>query len=175
MKIQLSLILILILFSCTPKKENTTATTPENITQQDTVKVTKEVVFEENPTTENNDTSTTEITNEDYYICYTDDDVATRVIWIRFAKDGKAKQVKYKGQKEAINVVFVSEEISEGGAHPTIESNYDEIYNGTKNGTYTLTHSGVWDYVTYTRKKDQKQFHFTINHDADPYGKEPCF
>ncbi len=169
------LLLLLVLISCTSKKENTTETTPENNVQQDTVKVTEEVVSEENPTTENNDTPANEITNEDYYICYTDDDVATRVIWIRFTKDGKAQQVKYKGQKEAINLVFVSEETSEGGAHPTIEYNYDEIYNGTKNGTYTLTHSGVWDYVTYTREKDQKQFHFTINHDADPYGKEPCF
>ncbi|MBF02803.1 MAG: hypothetical protein CMP76_05855 [Flavobacterium sp.] len=168
------LLLLLVLISCTSKKENTTETTPENNTQQDTVKVTEAIVPEENSTTENNDNST-EITNEDYYICYTDDDVPTRVIWIRFAKDGKAQQVKYKGQKEAINVVFVSEETSEGGAHPTIESNYDEIYNGTKNGTYTLTHSGVWDYVTYTREKDQKQFHFTIDHEADPYGKEPCF
>lgn len=168
------LLFLLVLISCTSKKENTTETTPENNTQQDTVKVTEAIVPEENSTTENNDNST-EITNEDYYICYTDDDVPTRVIWIRFAKDGKAQQVKYKGQKEAINVVFVSEETSEGGAHPTIESNYDEIYNGTKNGTYTLTHSGVWDYVTYTREKDQKQFHFTIDHEADPYGKEPCF
>ena len=114
------LLVLLVLISCTSKKENTTATTPENNVHQDTIKVTEEIVTEENPNTENNDTSANEMTNEDYYICYTDDDVPTRVIWIRFTKDGKAQQVKYKGQKEAINIVFVSEEMSEGGAHPTI-------------------------------------------------------
>ncbi|VXB67107.1 conserved hypothetical protein [Flavobacterium sp. 9AF] len=110
-----------------------------------------------------------------HYICYKDNEVPSRIIWISFTKDGKAIQIKYKGQKEAINLTFVSEDITEEGAHPTIETIYDEVYNGTKNGTYILTHSGVWDYVSYTREKDKKQFQFTIDHEANPYGKEPCF
>lgn len=110
-----------------------------------------------------------------HYICYTNDVNPAMKIWISFAEDGKAVQVKYIGQKTAINLVFDKEEYQEGGAHPTTIQYYDEMYNGQKNGSYKLTHSGVWDYVAYIRGKDSKPFNFTIDHDADPYGSEPCF
>ncbi|MDN3595486.1 hypothetical protein [Zunongwangia endophytica] len=109
------------------------------------------------------------------YICYTSDSNKNKRIWIEFAKNGKAQKVKYEGQKETIDLKYTEEEFQKGGAHPTIITYYDEIYQGEVNGTYKLTHSGVWDYVTYTRGKDGKEFNYTIDHEKDPYGDKPCF
>lgn len=111
----------------------------------------------------------------DHYICYTDNNSSSRKMWIGFTEDGKATQIKYFGQEESIDLAFTNEEYISGGAHPTIISNYDEWYEGRINGKYTLTHSGIWDYVTYVRGTDGKEFNFTIDHSADPYGKRPCF
>ncbi|WBL22805.1 hypothetical protein [Zunongwangia sp. HRR-M8] len=109
------------------------------------------------------------------YICYTSDNDKNKRIWIELGEDGKANKVKYEGQKETIDLKYTKEEYSEGGAHPTITKYYDEIYKGEVNGTYTLIHSGVWDYVTYTRGRDGKEFNYTIDHEKDPYGNKPCF
>ncbi len=110
-----------------------------------------------------------------HYICFKDDKVSSRMIWVSYTETNKALQVKYKGQKEAINLVFDKEEVISGGAKPTIIKYYNEIYKGQQNGTYKLTHSGIWDYVEYVRKKDGKTFNFTIDHESNPYGKEACF
>ena len=111
----------------------------------------------------------------DHYICYTNDDKKEMRIWISFDKDGKAVQVKYEGQKKGINLTFNKEDYKEGNAYPTTTTYYKEIYGGKVNGKYKLTHAGIWDYTEYTRAKDGKVFNFTIDHDANPYGKEPCF
>jgi hypothetical protein len=49
------------------------------------------------------------------------------------------------------------------------------MVDGKENGQYRITHSGIWDYVEYKRGTDGKIFNFTIDHNANPYGKEPCF
>lgn len=111
----------------------------------------------------------------DHYICFTNDKNTSRRIWVSFTKDNIAIEIKYEGQTEGIELKFTHEEYIEGGTHPTIINYYDEIYNGTINGRYKLTHSGIWDYLEYTRGRDSKTFNFTIDHNADPYGKTPCF
>lgn len=114
-----------------------------------------------------------------HYICYNNDKTPSMQIAISFNKEGRATAVKYKGQTEAMPLQYLKEAYLEGGAHPTIEEYYQEMYNGKKNGEYKLTHSGVWDYAEYTRAKDSKKFNFTINHDLsienDGYRTTPCF
>ena len=105
------------------------------------------------------------------YICLTNNKEKSKRIWVGFDENGKAAQVKYEGQKEAIQLVFDREEFNERNRY----SYYNEMYKGKVNGRYKLTHSGIWDYIDYTRGKDGKEFSFTIDHDANPYGKEPCF
>lgn len=109
----------------------------------------------------------------DHYICYTDDKNPERIIWVSFAVGDKAIQVKYKGASSAIDLVFDKVEFVEGSANST--SLYNEMYEGKLNGVYKLTHAGIWDYVEYVRGKDGEVFKFTIDHDANPYGKSPCF
>ncbi len=109
----------------------------------------------------------------DHYICFTENKNKNLVIWMSFNANNKALQVKYKGQKEAINLQFVKKEVQTPG-YPAMNFYYNEIYEGKVNGQYIHTHSGTWDYVEYIRK-DRKKFNFTINHNATPYGKTPCF
>ncbi len=111
----------------------------------------------------------------DHYICYSNNERKDKKIWVGFNKDDIALKVKYEGQDQAIELVYSKNEYKEGGAHPTINTYYDEIYRGEVNGVYKMTHSGIWDYVEYTRGKDGKTFKFTIEHELDPYGKQPCF
>ena len=115
------------------------------------------------------------IPDQHQYICYTFDGNKEKRIWIEFDDQSIAQRIKYEGQKETIDLKHTKEEFSKGGAHPTIVNYYDEIYKGEVNGTYKLTHSGVWDYVTYIRGKDGKDFNYTIDHEQDPYGSKPCF
>ena len=110
-----------------------------------------------------------------HYICYTFDNNKDKRIWIEFTEDGKATRLKYQGQNNAIDLDFQDEDSSQNGAYPTTVSTYNEMINGKINGVYTLTHGGVWDYVSYKNATSSKEFSFTIDHEADPYGKTPCF
>ena len=109
------------------------------------------------------------------YICYNSDNDSSNKIWIAFGEGERALRVKYKGQKEFMTLVHKNEEFKKGGAYPTIINYYDEIYNGNVNGTYKLTKSGIWYYVTYTRGKDGKVFKFTIDQTKTPFSRNPCF
>jgi len=111
--------------------------------------------------------------NHHHYICFNNDENAARKIWIGYSEDGKAQELKNKGRIGTLTLKFVKEEIEEGKAK-TIQY-YNEIYENIVNGQYKLTHSGNWDYVEYTRGSDGKKYNYTIDHDANPYGKEPCF
>ncbi|MBC8756765.1 hypothetical protein H2O64_18975 [Kordia sp. YSTF-M3] len=114
-----------------------------------------------------------------HYICYKNDDKTSMQLSIAFNDEGNALFVKYKGQKGTIPLKNVKEDYEEGGAYPTITQFYHEMYEGKKNGVYELTHSGNWDYATYTSEKDGEQFKFTIDHEttvvAGEYRKTPCF
>ncbi len=112
-----------------------------------------------------------------HYICYNGDGNPTLTIWISFGEDGKALEVKYKGMDSSMTLVFKreSDNLNPNGPYPVYDTFYDEIVNGEVNGTYKLTHAGVWDYVEYVRGKDKKSFKFTVDHQANPYGKTPCF
>ncbi|WP_420574946.1 hypothetical protein [Kordia sp.] len=114
-----------------------------------------------------------------HYICYKNDDKPSMQLSIAFDSEGNAKFVKYKGQKDSIPLQNIKEDFQSDGAYPTITQFYNEIYNGKKNGTYELTHSGNWDYAKYTREKDGEIFKFTIDHEmtvtGNGYRNRPCF
>lgn len=114
---------------------------------------------------------------EKHFICYDADNNAAMQISICFENE-KATYVKYKGQDETISLKFVKRTISKGVAN--YSEVYTESYRGKVNGSYVLTHSGNYDYVKYTRKKDGKVFNFTINHtntvsEQGNYRQTPCF
>ncbi|MEM6767945.1 MAG: hypothetical protein AAF655_23630 [Bacteroidota bacterium] len=111
----------------------------------------------------------------DHYICYTNDEGTTGRIMISFTEEGKVLWVQYEGQSASIALAFEREETHDDGIIYSIDTYYQEIYEEKVNGQYKLTHSGNWDYVRYTRGKDGKEFRFTIDHDANPYGSSPCF
>ena len=116
----------------------------------------------------------------EWYICFNQDNNGKMAISAAFGgKNGYLLYLKYKGQKDSIRIKFVKEKVYMGGAHPTIDQTYNEIFNNKITGTYTYTHSGIWDYLQYKRKKDGKVFDFTINHDETYGDKEyrevPCY
>lgn len=111
----------------------------------------------------------------DHYICYSKNDRKDKKLWVGFNKYNIALKVKYEGQNETIDLVYLKKEYIPGGAHPSIITYYNEIYGGQVNGVYKTTHSGNWDYIEYVRNKDGKVFNFTIEHELNPYGKTPCF
>lgn len=176
----ISFFTLALLFSCDPKN------TRQSNSKKDQIDTSKEASAITDDKLLQNDTFTKRIPDSqvvkkmpDHFICYKSDNNSNLAISISFDKDGKALNVKYKGQEESIDLSFKKEEYLEGGAHPTIETYYSEIYEGKENGVYKLTHSGVWDYAEYTRSKDGKKFNFTINHELtienDGYRTTPCF
>ena len=98
---------------------------------------------------------------------------------IAFSEDGTALYAQYAGQTGTLPLRWRSEEMQNEGAYPVTIETYDEMLDGEVNGTYTLTHSGIWDYAEYTRGKDGKVFSFTIDHDSTVenggYRTTPCY
>ncbi|WP_075340861.1 hypothetical protein [Tenacibaculum agarivorans] len=105
------------------------------------------------------------------YVCFNGDNHSKLKIWVGYGEGGRAIQLKYKGQKDIIHLEYVKTQYFER----TITGVYNEIVNGNINGKYEIAHVGNWDYVTYFRGKDNKKFSFTIDHEANPWGKKPCF
>ncbi|SDW09490.1 hypothetical protein [Flavobacterium degerlachei] len=172
-KIVLTLIIVFSIFSCKEKIENSPSVNLDNKVESISDKPDLETtVKNQKPDSLKVDNRSTVI---DHYICYKDDKVASRMIWISFTDKEDAVQIKYKGQKAPIDLVFIKEEFIKGGAHPTIIKYYSEKIGMEINGEYKLTHSGNWDYVEYTRGKDDRKFNFTIDFESNPYGKEACF
>lgn len=113
---------------------------------------------------------TTSNTN-DSYVCFTENNNKNLNIWVSYTKGGRALKIKYKGQENPIDLHYVKTEFNDR----SVISYYNEFYEGKINGKYMITHSGNWDYVTYTRGKDNKKFEFTIDHEKNPWGNKPCF
>ncbi|EIA09951.1 hypothetical protein [Flavobacterium frigoris] len=172
-KIVLTLIIILFIFSCKENTENSPSVNLDNKLESTADKpVVQNTVKNQKADSLNVDSISPVI---DHYICFRDDKVASRMIWLSYTDKGDAIQIKYKGQKAPIDLIFIREEFTKAGAHPTIIKYYSEKIATEVNGEYKVTHSGNWDYVEYTRGKDDKKFNFTIDFDSNPYGKEACF
>ena len=109
-----------------------------------------------------------------HYICFNGDD-NSMVIWVSYSREEKALEVKYKGQDKAMQLVHTKGDSRFPGAYVVSDDYYIEMVDGKENGQYRITNSGIWVYVEYKRGTDGKIFRFTIDHDANPYGKAPCF
>jgi hypothetical protein len=97
------------------------------------------------------------------------------LIWVSYSREEKALEVKYKGQDKAMQLVHTKGDSRFPGAYVVSDDYYIEMVDGKENGQYRITNSGIWVYVEYKRGTDGKIFRFTIDHDANPYGKAPCF
>lgn len=116
--------------------------------------------------------ATSETQKADYYICFNNNNDAHQTIWVSYSSSGKSLQVKYKGDDKIINLK--QHYCRHCEEHPN-EYHYYEIVEKNITGIYNIIHSGNWDYVEYIRSENQKMFNFTIDHNANPYGKTPCF
>lgn len=121
------------------------------------------------------DINTEQVLTPKKYICFKNDDNQANKLSLGLENDTLAISVKYKGQKESIPLVKVKSEYASGGTSPVITDFYNEIYKGEINGSYKLTKSGNWYYLNYTRKSDQKEFKYTIDHSSENFTSKPCF
>tara|TARA_B110000879_G_scaffold186796_1_gene248229 strand:+ start:154 stop:603 length:450 start_codon:yes stop_codon:yes gene_type:complete len=116
-----------------------------------------------------------------YYICYNEDNGSSLNLSIGFNNKSRALSVKYKGMNSSMDLIFIrGENQNPRGPYPVLVEYYNEMYQEKVNGKYTLIHSGIWDYVEYTRGKDSKKFNFTIDHNtidhnSNSYRSTPCF
>ncbi|WP_395043135.1 hypothetical protein [Flavobacterium sp.] len=111
------------------------------------------------------------------YQCYANDKNSKNMISTILDANYSVIAVYYKGQKVAINLTFVKEEMETNGAHPTSYSYYKEIIDGKVTGIYVFIHSGIWDYIQYTNKKSKKTTSYTMTDFSRENfeSSKPCF
>jgi hypothetical protein len=110
----------------------------------------------------------------DHYICYKNETDPESSIMLSFTAYGNALEVKYKGKEDIMDLEYINEDEPEYQSTTSVKY-YNELYKGKVNGTYIVTRSGNWSDVVYTRGNDGNIFSFSIDHEANPYGKSPCF
>ncbi len=115
--------------------------------------------------------------SQTYYQCFDADEHPNIKINVQYEKD-VAVSVRYKGQRKSLMLVRAGQKLENEGAHPTVYTTYIEKKEGKTLGTYLMIHSGIWDYIEYTRK-DGKKFNFTINHalslNGDSFRTTSCY
>ena len=90
--------------------------------------------------------------------------------------DGRPWDFTVRAKRDkAMQLVHTKGDSRFPGAYVVSDDYYIEMVDGKENGQYRITNSGIWVYVEYKRGTDGKIFRFTIDHDANPYGKAPCF
>ena len=112
---------------------------------------------------------------DDFYVCYSNDNDADDLIWIKFTASGRAKEVKYLSQDQAIKLGFIKTDVRQGGAYPTTKTSYFERQGDAVTGKYILTQSGNWEYVEYSKNESPEISTFTIKRGSDTYSDTPCF
>jgi hypothetical protein len=122
--------------------------------------------------------------SQDMFACFENDVNKSLRVSVFFDKNNKAKFVKYDGQHETIPLFYskIHKSKNEGG-HPSVywAETYIEKYRGKITGTYVFTNAGTRGLdVTYTRKRDNKEFYFSIIEGTQDQGNStfrstPCF
>ena len=114
----------------------------------------------------------------DHYICYDQDDGNLKIS-VAYNDLEDAVSVQYRGQAEALPLRKTDTTLNTEAAAPTRTTTYDELLDGRKNGTYTLTKSGNNYYVVYTRGRDGKTFRFTSDAErsfgSGAFRRTPCY
>jgi hypothetical protein len=118
------------------------------------------------------------------YVCFQNDKNPDLQLSVTFNAKHKAISAKYKGQADVLTLQYVSIKKSPNpGGHPAAywSETYTEKYKGKTNGTYVFTNAGTHGLdVTYTRKKDGKEFYFMVNENlmnpnGETYRDDACF
>lgn len=118
------------------------------------------------------------------YVCFKNDKNPELQLSVTFNANRKAIAVKYMGQTGMMMLKYVSIKKSPNpGGHPAVywSETYTEKYKGKTNGTYVFTNAGTHGLdVTYTRKKDGKEFYFMVNEslmnpNGETYREDACF
>ncbi len=120
------------------------------------------------------------------YVCFKSEADTSLQLSVYFDSHKKAKLVRYKEQAASIALVYsgIEKDKNENpGGVPAIfwAATYLEKYNGKITGTYVFTNAGTYGLdVTYTRKKDNKEFYFSVlenrkGEDGSIWRSAPCF
>ncbi|MFN0083083.1 MAG: hypothetical protein ACKVOM_11260 [Ferruginibacter sp.] len=117
------------------------------------------------------------------YACFENEKNKNLKISVSFNKDNKALFVKYGGQKDSIRIYYSKIVKSKNDGIPAYywAKTYLEKINGMITGEYTFTNAGTYQLdVTYSRKRDNKDFYFSIiegtqGNDDPPFRLNPCF
>jgi hypothetical protein len=115
-----------------------------------------------------------------FYQCFDNDNNPDLKISVEYL-DGSPVSIKFSKDNSSVNLEEIKNSTKNHNGVVHSESNsYFEIKNGVKNGKFTITHSGIYDYLVYTGK-DGKKSKYTINLDesvnleGDGYRSTPCF
>ena len=118
--------------------------------------------------------------SQNFHQCFDNDNNANLKISVEYI-DGNPVSIKFNKDNSIVQLEAIKNSSKNHSGVVHSESNsYFEIKNGTKNGKFTLTHSGIYDYILYT-SKDGKKTKYTINLDdsvnpeGDVYRSTPCF
>jgi hypothetical protein len=126
---------------------------------------------------------TTNTFSQTKYACFENEKNKNLKISISFNKNNRALFVKYYGQKDSIRI-FYSEIVkfkNDGIPAYYWAETYLEKIKGKVTGEYTFTNAGTYQLdVTYSRKRDNKEFYFSIiegteGDDDRPFHFNPCF
>ena len=126
---------------------------------------------------------TTSTFSQTKYACFENDKNKNLKISVSFNKNNRALYVKYSRQKDSI-LIFYSKIIKSKNdgipAYYWVET-YLEKIKGKIIGEYRFTNAGTYQLdVTYLRKRDNKEFYFSIiegteGDDDRPFRLTPCF
>ena len=117
-----------------------------------------------------------EIPSPNHYIVFNSEKKGNNKLMLGMDEKEQVLYAKYEGQSRQIQLKKVSDSMD----GKKIIMVYQELIHGIPNGTYTHTHDGNWDYVTY-KGKNGKEVKFTINHaltllnSGDGYRDTPLF
>ena len=126
---------------------------------------------------------TTSVFSQTKYACFENDKNKNLKISVSFNKDNRALYVKYGGQKDSIQIFYskILKYKNDGIPAYYWAKTYLEKNKGKVTGEYTFTNAGTYQLdVIYLRKKDNKEFYFSIiegnvgNNDP-PYQSKSCF
>ena len=117
------------------------------------------------------------------YACFENDKNKKLKISVSFNFKNRALYVKYVGQKDSIRIFYSKIVKSKNDGIPAYywAETYLEKIKGKVTGEYTFTNAGTYQLdVTYSRKRDSKEFYFSIiegteGYDDPPFRITACF
>lgn len=128
--------------------------------------------------------SITQSNAQNKYACFENDKNKKLRLQVSFDKNENPRYAKYEGQNDSILLVYSTRSVFKNpGGHPAAywQKTYVEKYQGQITGEYSFTNAGTYQLdITYTRKKDKKEFYFqiiesSVHEENGIYNTMPCF